>query len=180
MTPSKPALDVWDSCCIIAILNGEQDKLPSLLAQQRLFETGAALLGVPSVAITEIPNLKDGSSAQAKLEAFLDNPYVQFLQSTREVVMLSAKLQYRFNSAQIPDLKTRAIKAGVPKDQASKLKTRDSEILAIALVYKADRLTTYDPLLIFLGQEYIQKESGLLIEKPSSPFLPFLDDDVQN
>jgi hypothetical protein len=47
MQSSKPILDVWDSCCLIGILNGEQDKLPALLAQTRFFETGAAMLSLP-------------------------------------------------------------------------------------------------------------------------------------
>jgi hypothetical protein len=170
---SKPALDVWDSCCIIGILNAEQDKLPALLAQTRLFETGSAVLGVPSTAVTEVFKLSDGTSAEAKIQEFLDNPYVQFLQSTREVVTLSSRLQFRFNSNQIPDLKAKAIAAGVPGEQANKLGSRDSEILASGLVYKADRLTTYDPFLIFLGNEYIYQESGLIISPPSCPFLPF-------
>jgi hypothetical protein len=33
--PSKPELDVWDSCCLIAVLNNEQDKVPALLAAWR-------------------------------------------------------------------------------------------------------------------------------------------------
>ena len=177
MTVSKPELDVWDSCCIIAVLNGESDKLPELLAQTRFFETGSAILGVPSCAIAEIPNLGDGSPAQAKIEEFLNNPYVQFLQATREVATLSGRLQFRFNCNQITDLRAKAIAAGVPKDQASKLKSRDSEILATALVYKADRLTTYDPFLIFLGREYIHSEYGLVIDRPSSPFLPFPEEE---
>lgn len=47
MQTSRPTLDVWDSCCLIGILNGEKDKLPALLAQTRFFETGAAVLGLP-------------------------------------------------------------------------------------------------------------------------------------
>jgi hypothetical protein len=173
MPNNKPALDVWDSCCIIGILNAEADKLPALLAQTNFFETGSAILGIPSSAVAEIYTLSDGTSAASKIEEFLNNPYVQFLQSTREVVTASSKLQFRFNSNQIPDLKAKAIAAGVPKDQASKLRSRDSEILAAALVYKADRLTTYDPFLIFLGSEYIQPETGLVISPPSSPMLLF-------
>jgi hypothetical protein len=173
MPNSKPALDVWDSCCIIGILNAEADKLPALLAQTQFFETGKALLGIPSSAVAEIYTLSDGTSAAAKIEEFLNNSYVQFLQSTREVVTLTSKLQFRFNSNQIADLRDKAIAAGVPNKQASKLKSRDSEILAAALVYKADRLTTYDPFLIFLGREYIQPETGLVISEPSSPMLPF-------
>ena len=44
-------------------------------------------------------------------------------------------------------------------------------------MYKADRLTTYDPFLIFLGREYIHREYGLVIDKPSSPFLPFPEEE---
>jgi len=169
----KPALDVWDSCCIIGILNGEKDKLPALLAQTQFFETGKAVLGVPSTAVSEIFKLSDGTPAQPKIDEFLNNPYVELLQPIREVVMLSGRLQYRFNSNQIPDLKAKAVAAGVPKKRADRIGSRDSEILATALVYKADRLTTYDPFLIFLGNEYIQRESGLIISPPPISFLAF-------
>jgi hypothetical protein len=72
----------------------------------------------------------------------------------------------------MPDLKERAIAAGCSKDQALRLRSRDAEILATALHYKAARLTTYDPFLRFLGQEYITKETGLVIDIPHSSFLP--------
>ena len=175
MPSSKPELDVWDSCCIIGILNAEKEKLPALLAQTRFFEAGSSILGIPSCAVTEVVTLADGTSAHSKVEEFLNNPYVQLLLPTREVSTLSARLQYRFNTKQIPDLREKAIKAGVPKDRASKLTSRDSEVLATALFYKADRLSTYDPFLIFLGREYIQRESALVIDYPTSPFLPFPD-----
>jgi hypothetical protein len=57
--------------------------------------------------------------------------------------------------------------------EANRLKSRDSEILATALVYKAQRLTTYDPFLCFLGKEYITPETGLVIGPPDSSLLPF-------
>jgi hypothetical protein len=40
------------------------------------------------------------------------------------------------------------------------------------LHYKVARLTTYDPFLQFLGQEYITKETGLVIDIPQTSFLP--------
>jgi hypothetical protein len=74
MPSSKPTLDVWDSCCIIGILNGERDKLPALLSQTRFFESGGAHLGIPIAAISEIVTLSDGSPAEEKVRAFIDNP----------------------------------------------------------------------------------------------------------
>lgn len=44
---------------------------------------------------------------------------------------------------------------------------------ATAIVHKAKRLTTYDPFLCFLGKEYIEPETGLVISPPDSSFLPF-------
>jgi hypothetical protein len=173
MSSSKPQLDVWDTCCILGILNNEADKVPALLAQTRFFESGGALLGIPSCAVSEIVTLADGTSASSPLEEFLNNPYVQLLQPTREVSILSGRLQFRFNPKQISDLREKAIAAGVPKDNANKLTSRDSEILATALVFKAERLSTYDPFLLFLGREYLQKETGLLICQPASTLLPF-------
>ena len=60
-------------------------------------------------------------------------------------------------------------------EQAKKLGKKDSEILATAIFYKADRLTTYDPFLIFLGKEYLEKENGIVIAQPMSTYLPFPD-----
>ena len=173
MPNSKLALDVWDSCCIIGILNAEKDKLPALLSQTRLFESGGAMLGIPIAALPEIVTLSDGTPAEQKVRAFMDNPYVVPLQSTLDVSYKSVNLRYRFDSARMPELKTKAIAAGVPPDRANKLTVKDSEILATALVYNADRLTTYDPFLIFLGKEYLTPETGLIISSPDSPFLPF-------
>lgn len=176
MPNSKPALDVWDSCCIIGILNAEQDKLPALLSQKRFFESGGAMLGIPIAALPEIVTLSDGTPAEEKVRAFMDNPYVVSLQSNLDVSFKSANLRYRFDSTRMPELKAKAIAAGVPPDRANRLTVKDSEILATAMVYKADRLTTYDPFLIFLGKEYLTQETGLIIAPPDSPFLPFPDE----
>ena len=169
----KPDLDVWDSCLIIGILNKESDKLPALLSQTQYFESGKAILGIPSAAVTEIVTLSDGSAAGPKVKEFLDNSYVELLQPNVEVSMKSSELQFRFDSRRMPELKTKAIAAGVPPDQANRLKSRDSEILATALVYKAQRLTTYDPFLRFLGEAYIKSETGLVIGLPDSSWLDF-------
>jgi hypothetical protein len=171
--PAKPDLDVWDSCCLIGVLNKEQDKLPALLAQTQYFETGKAVLGIPTTAITEVVTLSDGTPAEPKLKEFLDNHYIELLQPTLEVSLMSGKLQYRFDSKRMPELRTKAIAAGVPNNQAQRLKTKDSEILATALIYKAQRLTTYDPFLIFLGKEYVTLETGLVIGPPDSSWLNF-------
>jgi hypothetical protein len=176
MPSSKPTLDVWDACCIIGILNGEQDKLPALLAQTRFFETGAAMLGLPMPALDEVVTLSDGTSAEQKVREFLANPYVLPLYPNLEISFKSKNLRIRFDSKTLPELYDKAVAAGVPKDQAKKLKMKDSEILATALFYQADRLTTYDPFLLFLGREYIEKETGLVIDRPTSPFLPFPDE----
>jgi hypothetical protein len=173
MPSSKPALDVWDSCCLIGILNGEQDKLPALLSQTQKFEDGIAVLGIPSVVVSEIVTLSDGTSAEDKMSKFLDNPYVVPLQATREVATMSSRLQFRFDTKRMPELREKAITAGVPKDNAKKLRRADADVLATALVYKAVRLTTYDPFLLFIGKEYITPETGLVIDLPDSSWLPF-------
>jgi len=173
MQTSKPSLDVWDSCCLIGILNGEQDKLPALLAQTRFFETGAAMLGLPIASLDEVVTLTDGTSAEKNVREFLMNPYVLLLNPNLEISFQSKNLRIRFDTKRMPELADKAIAAGVPKDQAKKLGVKDSEILATALFYEANRLTTYDPFLLFLGRDYIEKETGLVIALPSSPFLPF-------
>lgn len=175
MQTSKPVLDVWDSCCLIGILNNEQDKLPALLAQTRFFETGAAILGMPIPALDEVFTLSDGTPADEKVKEFLRNPYVVILPSNVDVSFMSKNLRYRFDSQRMPELREKAIAAGVPADQAKRLKGKDSEIVASAIYHKANHLTTYDPFLIFLGREYLEKETGVVIDRPTSPFLPFPD-----
>jgi hypothetical protein len=76
MLNSKPVLDVWDSCCLIGLLNQEQDKVQALLSQTRKFEEGLAFLGIPSVVVSEVVTLSDGSSAEEKVTKFLYNQYV--------------------------------------------------------------------------------------------------------
>jgi hypothetical protein len=176
----KPELDVWDSCCLIGLLNNELDKVPALLAQTPLFETGKAKLGLPIAVLDEVVTLADGSSAETKLRQFLDNPYVLRLQSNEEVSFLAKNLRMRFDGNRDPKVTAKALLAGVPKDQTKKLGMKDSEILATAIFYKANRLTTYDPFLIFLGECYIQKEEGMIIAKPLSPFLDFPPDAEPN
>lgn len=170
--PNKPELDVWDTCCLIGVLNEEQDKVPALLAQIPRYEAGEAVLGIPNGVISEVVTLADGSSAAEPLKQFIANPYIETLTSTVEVSILSSQLQHRFNSQRMPELKTKAIAAGCSKEQALRLRAKDAEILATAIHYKATRLTTYDPFLRFLGREYITPETGLVIDPPQTSYLP--------
>lgn len=152
--PSKtPELIVWDTCCILGVLNEENDKLPGLLSEIVRCESGRAYLGIPSTAISEIVTLANGLPADSAVEEFLNNTYVQTLQAHREVGQLAGRLQFRFQVSQMPDLKEQALKFGCPPDQAKRLRRADSEVLATAIVYKATRLTTYDPFLKFIGRE---------------------------
>ena len=85
MPTDKPDLDVWDSCCLIGILNKEKDKMPGLLAQQQYFESGKALLGIPMTAVTEVVTLADGTPAEKAVKQFLENRYILLLQPTLEI-----------------------------------------------------------------------------------------------
>jgi hypothetical protein len=172
MPSNRPSLDVWDSCCLLGILNGEKDKVPALLSQTQKFENGNAVLGIPSVVVSETVTLSNGTSAEEPMRKFLDSPYVVSLQATQEVALRSSALQFRFDSKRMSDLKEKAIAAGVPKDNANKLKRADADVLATALVYKAERLTTYDPFLRFIGKEFVTPETGLVIDLPDTSWLP--------
>lgn len=77
--PTKPDLEVWDSCCLTGILNNEKDKVPALLSRTHSFEQGEAILGIPIVVIGEVVALSDGTPAKDKVERFLQNPYVETL-----------------------------------------------------------------------------------------------------
>jgi hypothetical protein len=173
MPSSKPALDVWDTSCLLGVLNNEKDKLPALLSQTQNFQDGVAVLGIPIVVISETVTLSDGTSAEEPMNKFLDNPYVVPLQATQEVAVMSSRLQFRFDGKRMPELRAKAIAARVPKDNSNKLKRADADVLATALVYKATRLTTYDPFLRFIGKEYITPETGLVIDLPDTSLLPF-------
>src|ERR1039458_1783646 len=118
--PNKPELDVWDSCCLIAVLNSEQDKVPALLAQIQRYESGEAVLGVPNADISEVVRLADGSPASDPLRRFLANPYIELLTPTVEVGLLSGQLQYRFDSRNSSELKEKAVAAGCSNDQADR------------------------------------------------------------
>ena len=174
-----PDLDVRDSCCLIGVLNKEQDKLPALLAQMQYFETGRRFLDFQAQWSQKSSTLANGSAAAPKVKEFLDNAYVELLLPTVEVSMKSSELQHRFDSKRMSELKTKAIATGVPSDQANRLKSRDSEILATAIVHQAKRLTTYDPFLCFLGKEYITPQTGLIISPPDLSLLPF-DQEPEN
>jgi hypothetical protein len=65
---------------------------------------------------------QNGTSAEEKMSKFLDNPYVVPLQATQEVAIMSSRLQFRFDTKRMPELRAKAIAEGVPKDNANKLK----------------------------------------------------------
>jgi predicted nucleic acid-binding protein len=169
--PNKPpALIAWDTCCILGLFNKESDKLAGLTYELRECDEGRAFLGIASATLSEVTRLADGSAAYPHLETFLQFPFVQQLNSTGEVGLLASKLGHRFDLRSQPELLAKATASGCPRDQ-NRLKPKDAEILATAIVYKATQLTTYDPLLLFLGAEFIRSEFGLIIDKPASGLL---------
>ncbi len=153
--PSKqPILIAWDSCCILGLFNKEVDKLAGLTYELRECDEGRALLGIASASLSEITRIADGSPAYPLLEMFLQFPFIQQLNSNREVGLLSSRLGHRFDLRTHPELLAKAQDFGCPSNQ-NRLRSKDSEILATAIIYKAAQLTTYDPLLRFLGSEFI-------------------------
>jgi len=171
--PSKtPELFVWDTCCLLGLFNNEQDKVAGLRYEIAECEAGRAQLGIPIAAMGEVTRLCDGQPADKILEAFLENRFVQPLNSTPEIGVLTSKLGFRFDLRGQPELMQRAAEFGCPPDQR-RLKAKDAEILATAIFYKATRLTTYDPLLSFIGQEFVKPEYGVVVGPPDSSFLPF-------
>jgi hypothetical protein len=169
--PSKPPILItWDTCCILGLFNKEPDKLAGLTYELRECDEGRAFLGIASATLSEVTRLADGSAAYPHLEIFLQFPFIQQLNSTREVGLLASKLGHRFDLRTQPALLAKAQAFGCPRDQ-NRLKPKDAEILATAIVYKAAQLTTYDPLLLFLGAEFVRSEFGLIIDKPASALL---------
>ncbi len=169
--PNKaPILIAWDSCCILGLFNKEQDKFAGLTYELRECDEGRAYLGIASATLSEITRLADGSAAYPHLESFMQFPFIQQLNTTREVGLLSSKLGHRFDLRAQPELLAEARAFGCPNDQ-NRLRPKDAEILATAIVYKAVQLTTYDPLLRFLGARFIHSEYGVVVDKPSSSLL---------
>jgi hypothetical protein len=170
MASKPPALIVWDSCCLIGLFNRESDKIAGLIYELRECDEGRAVLGIASASIAEVTTLADGTPAFDTLEHFLNAPFIQILNSNKDVGLLASKLGSRFDLRLQTDMLKKAIEFGCPKDQ-KRLKTKDAEIVATAITYRAMRLTTYDPLLRFLGAEVIQQEYGLSIDFPPSALL---------
>lgn len=170
--PNKPPplLINWDSCCLLGLFNKEPDKTAGLTYELRECDEGRAVLGIATATLGEVTRLADGSPAIQTLEHFLDLPFVQLLNNNKEVGLLANRLGQRFDLRSQPVLLARAALLGYPADQ-KRLKSKDAEILATAIVYKAARLTTYDPFLIFIGKEFISKEYGLVVDEPSSSLL---------
>jgi hypothetical protein len=127
-------------------------------------------LGIASATLSEITRLADGSPAYPSLELFLQLPFIQLLNSNQEIGLLASRMGHRFDFSNNSELLAKAANFGCPKNQ-KRLKNKDAEILATAIVYKAVRLTTYDPFLRFLGAEFVQNESGMIVDTPSSSLL---------
>ena len=171
--PSRPpSLIAWDSCCIFGLFNKEADKINGLIYELRECDEGRATLGIATASLGEITRLADGSPALETLEQFLELPFVQLLNGNKEVGLLASRLGHRFDLRKKPELLVKALAFGCPKDQ-NRLRAKDAEILATAIVYNADRLTTYDPFLRFLGTEFIRAEYGTTVDTPLSSLLPF-------
>jgi predicted nucleic acid-binding protein len=171
--PSRPpSLIVWDSCCLIGLFNREADKFAGLTYELRECDEKRAILGIATATLGEVTQLADGSPALATLERFIELPFVQLLNGNKDVGLLANRLGSRFDLRNRPEILSKALTFGCPKDQ-KRLRAKDAEILATAIEYKASRLTTYDPFLRFLGAEFIHAEHGTIVDYPSSSLLSF-------
>ncbi len=168
--PSRSPLIVWDSCSVIGYFNKEEDKITGLRYEINECAFGRSVLGIATASLGEIVYLADGSAAFPALEDFLDLPFLQQLNNNQQVGLLSSRLGHRFDFRQHPEILAKAEAFGCPKDQ-KRLKSKDAEILATAMVYEASRLTTYDPLLRFIGSEFLRPDTGLVVDYPSSSLL---------
>ncbi|HZL25697.1 MAG TPA: hypothetical protein VFC39_04115 [Acidobacteriaceae bacterium] len=144
--------------------------MAGLTYELRECEQGRAILGIAFATLSEITTLADNSPAIQTLEDFLQLPFVQMLNGNKEAGLLANRLRLRFDLTRQPELLAKSREFGCPKDQ-NKLTAKDADILATAITYKAARLTTYDPLLRFLGAEFIRAEYGMLVDEPSSSLL---------
>ncbi len=147
----------WDSCVFLAWFENEQDK--PLAEIKELLEDIAAerlTLVVSAIVGAEVLDRAGVSTAGTQFREYIKRPNIIRADADFRVGERAAEIRQRANDA----IASGRIKKGV--------KAPDAMIVATALIYKADVLHTFDPVLIGLDQDPVVE--GLRITEPTSGF----------
>ena len=145
---NKRPLYCWDSCVFLAHFKSEADKpLADIRAVASEIDLDRADLLVSITTVMELLDVVSDKSIAAKFEKYLKRPNVALI-DVNWVVAQSA-------------LNVRVIGK---RHENRNIKVADAQIIATAIIHKADVLHTFDPkLLIISGHEIV---SGLSIKTP--------------
>lgn len=150
---NEPKLIVWDSCVFLGWFNGEEDKpLSDMEALLERIRDGKIIMVVPAVVCVEVLNRVGASDAGTQFREFCKRSGVVRASIDFRVAELAAT--YR-------ELILEAHSRG---EISTSLKAPDALIVATSVIYRADVLHTFDPLLLELSESALV--GGMLIVPP--------------
>jgi predicted nucleic acid-binding protein len=128
---------LWDSCIFIAWFNGEADKpLAEIERILRSVTDGKANLLVSAICLAEVLDLAGESDAGTQFRGFIKRPNVILANVDHRVGALAGDIRVAARAASVAGLLSQSVK--IP----------DALIAATAIIYKADELHTFDPVLL--------------------------------
>jgi predicted nucleic acid-binding protein len=147
----------WDSCVFLAWLQNEQEKpLADIRELLRDVSEKKVVLVVSAVVVAEVLDRAGESDAGT-----------QFRDYAKRSNILRANVDFRI-AERAALIRERAIKALKEQRIEKSIKAPDALIVATSLIYKADILHTFDPVLLSLDEHPVVE--GLKISEPSSGF----------
>jgi predicted nucleic acid-binding protein len=155
MSGEKRQLICWDSCIFIAWLKGEQDKPLDLLANllQSVKQEKTNLL-VSAVSFAEVLDKAGESNAGTQFQGFVKQPSVIVANVDIRVGLLAKTIRETAISA--------VARQEIPKS----VSIPDALIAATAVIYRAEELHTFDPVLISIDGWPVLR--GLKIGRPEN------------
>lgn len=151
----EPVLVAWDSCVWLAWFNAESDKpLESIRATLAESEAGKLTLLMSAVCFAEVLDIADSPDAGTKIRAYAKRKNV-----------FRADLDFRI-AEKAAEIRKRSIDANARGERIRKIRTPDALIAAIALIYRATVLHSFDDALLKASKTPIV--DGLEIRHPRS------------
>jgi predicted nucleic acid-binding protein len=152
--PKKPLL-CWDSCVFLAWFQKEQDKpLAAIEEMLREISKDKVSLLVSAISFAEVLDRAGGSDAGTQFRQFVKRENIVVADADTRVASLAAQIRI----AGLEALAQGKISQGV--------KIPDALIAATAVIYHADRLYTFDPVLLEISGWPVVR--GLAILPPSA------------
>jgi len=134
----------WDSCIFLAWFKGEEDKplaeIEELLAD---IAKGRITLIVSAIVAAEILDESAGSPVRNKFREFMKRSNVVAANADFRVADLAADIRERTRELESQGKMKKSVKAP------------DAMILASAIIYRAEVLHTFDPILLSLDQSEV-------------------------